>query len=238
MEICKSCNESFQGNFCSNCGYSVYIKRIDHTYIRNEILSIFNFDKGIFLTIKELFIRPGESIKEFLTTDRNRLVKPVLFILITSIIYSLINNYFKIEIQYGNHQEMNNPMVLIFGWIQNNYGYANILMAVFISFILRLFFRKSGYNIYEILILLCFVMGMGMLIFSFFAILEGLTQSSLMNFASIVGAIYTTWAIGHFFGKKKFINYIKALTSYILGMILFSFSAIFLAILISLITKQ
>lgn len=77
-----------------------------------------------------------------------------------------------------------------------------------------------------------------MLIFSFFAILEGLTQSSLMNFASIVEAIYTTWAIGHFFGKKKFINYIKALTSYILGMILFSFSAIFLAILISLITKQ
>jgi hypothetical protein len=153
MEICKNCNESLQENFCSNCEHSVHIKRIDHTYIRNEILSIFNFDKGIFLTIKELFIRPGESIKEFLTTDRNRLVKPVLFILITSIIYSLINNYFKIEIQYGNHQEMNNPMVQIFGWIQNNYGYANILMAVFISFILRLFFRKSGYNIYEILIL-------------------------------------------------------------------------------------
>ena len=66
------------------------LERIDGKYIWKEIVSVLNFDKGIFYTIKEIFLRPGKTIQEFLLYDRKRLVKPILFIIIMSLVYTII----------------------------------------------------------------------------------------------------------------------------------------------------
>ena len=87
-------------------------------------------------------------------------------------------------------------------------------------------------NFYEILILLGFVMGMGMLILAVFAIFEGLTHLSFMKGASVLIVVYMTWAIGQFFDKTKAMNYLKALAAYVLGMITFSLAALLLGFLI------
>ena len=100
-------------------------------------------------------------------------------------------------------------------WIQNNYGYANILMGIFIAFWTKLLFKKYKYNFYEILIVLCFVMGIGMLIYTVFGLLEAITQLKLLQIGGIIGFIYTSWAIGSFFDKKKKMNYLKALFAYL-----------------------
>lgn len=89
---------------------------------------------------------------------------------------------------------------------------------MFIAVWLKLFFRKSGYNFFEIVILLCFTMGIGMLILSLAVIFKGITHIELMKEFGYVFIIYITWSIGQFFGGKKIINYVKALISYILGM--------------------
>lgn len=59
-----------------------------------------------------------------------------------------------------------------FCWGKNNYGYASIIMAVFIAFWIKVFFRKYQHNFFEILILLSFLMGVGMLLFSLFGLFE------------------------------------------------------------------
>lgn len=235
MENCQNCHKSFEGNYCPDCGQPARLRRIDGKYIRDEISSVFNLDKGILLTIKELFIRPGKSIKDFLTTDRHRLVKPILFILITSIAYSIINHYFKIEDQYVNYKGMKGTTGRMFAWVQDNYGYANIIMGIFIAGMLKLFFINSGYNFYEVLILLCFIMGMGMLIFALFALIQGITRVGLMTTAGIISMIYITLAIADFYGRKKPINYLKAVLAYVGGMVFFSISLLFSGILIDLI---
>lgn len=175
MEICKNCNEHISGNYCSNCGSPIVLKRIDKKYIIQEVSSVLLFEKGILHTIKELAIRPGKSIKEFLTENRHRLIKPIIFIIITSLIYTLVNNIFNFEQGYINYEgQVQSNITTIFQWISSNYGYANIIMAVFIALWLKLFFRKSPYNFFEVLILLCFLIGMGMLIFSIFGVFESL----------------------------------------------------------------
>jgi hypothetical protein len=111
-------------------------------------------------------------------------------------------------------------------------------MGVFIALWTKLFFRKYKLNIFEILILLCFAIGMGMLIYAVFAIIEGLTHFKVMQIAGIVGFVYTTWAIGEFYEKGKVINYVKALSAYILGMLTFSLTAIIIGIVTDLIIKH
>lgn len=231
---CPHCRQVFTRNFCSNCGRPAELKRIDGRYIRDEISSVFNFDKGLLLTIKELFIRPGKSVRQFLTADRHRLVKPILFILITSLIYTLINNFFRIEERYVDYEGLEGTAPKIFGWVQQNYGYANILMGVFIALFLKLFFRKSNYNIYEILILLCFVMGMGMLILALFAFVQGISGLAVIETSGIVLMVYITVAIADFYNSKKFGGYLKVFFAYILGMLIFTVLAILFGVVIDL----
>jgi predicted tellurium resistance membrane protein TerC len=81
--------------------------------------------------------------------------------------------------------------------------------------------QKGQYNFYEILIVLCFVIGIGMLIYSVFGLLEAITHLRVLQIGGIIAFIYISWAIGSFFDKKKKKNYLKALFAYILGMISF-----------------
>lgn len=234
---CKNCDTEVNSKFCPNCGQPTIIKRIDGHYIIHEIEHVLHFERGILFTIKELLINPGQNIKSYLTENRSRLVKPIIFIIITSLIYTLFIHFFHIEDQYVKFEGGINTAQKIFKWIQEHYGYANIMLGIFIALWIKLFFKKYNFNFYEILILLCFVMGIAMLIYSVFALIQGITNFNLMAIGGFVGVGYCTWAIGQFFGKSK-INYVKAFFAYILGMMSFVFGAIILGLTIDLIIKQ
>lgn len=236
---CKNCTSPVTDKFCSNCGHPKLLKRVDGHYIVHEIQHILHFEKGILYTVKELLIHPGRNVREFITDNRERLVKPIIFIIITSLIYSSINHFFHVEEGYVNFDgQKSSATTQIFTWVQNHYGYANIIMGVFIALWLKLFFRKHKYNLFEILILLCFVMGMGMLIFSVFTLAEALSKTQLMQIAGAVGMAYCTWAIAQFFGGKKVSDYIKSFFAYILGVGTCMVAALLLGVFIDVVIKH
>lgn len=237
-KYCKNCQAELAGNFCSACGQPATVKRIDAHYIKHEIEHVLHFEKGILYTIKELFIRPGKNVREFFTENRSRLVKPIIFIIVTSLLYTLVNNSFRIEEQYVSYSGLEGTTTAkMLQWIQGHYGYANIFLGVFIALFIKWFYRKAPYNIYEIIILLCFVMGIGMLIFAFFALLQGLFHVGLFKLAGILGFAYTTFAIADFFDKRKPINYIKSLFAYLLGTISFYSVTVIAGVLIDKVIK-
>lgn len=235
MGNCKTCNTELNTKYCPNCGHPAELKKINSHYIIHEIGHVLHFEGGLLYTIKALLVNPGKNVKTYLLENRSRLVKPIIFIIITSLIYSVINNFFHIEEQHAKNSFTEMAATsFIFKWIQEHYGYANIIMGVFIALWTKLFFRKSPFNIFEILILLCFIMGMAMLIYSVFAIIQGLTNTNLMRIAGIIGILYSAWAIGDFFNRRKVVSYIKALLAYMLGMLTFSLTAIILGVIIDL----
>jgi len=236
---CKNCNNEVTQNYCPKCGQPASLKRIDGHYILHEIEHILHFERGILYTIRELITNPGQNIRNYLLENRTRLVKPIIFIIVTSLIYSLVNHFFHIEDGYVKFGESTKSTTgAIFKWVQDHYGYSNIIMGIFIAIWTKIFFRKYGYNFFEILILLCFLMGIAMLIYALFALFQGLTKIDLMQIAGILGIAYCSWAIGHFFDKKKPINFLKAFASYMLGMITSVLFALLLGAFIDLIIKN
>lgn len=230
---CRSCHQIVSENYCGNCGMPVFVKRVDGTHIIHEIQHVLHFEKGILYTIKALLLRPGQNIRTFLTENRSRLVKPIIFIIVTSLLYTSITHFFHIEKPYAaSGSPANSATIAIMSWIEGHYGYANIIMGVFISFWLKLLCRKSGYNFFEILIMLCFVMGIGMLIFAVFALIEGVTRVDMVKVAGTVTLIYCIWAIGQFLNGKKGVSYLFAFIAYLLGMVSFAMSAILTGFLI------
>ncbi len=221
-------------------------KKIDGKYIFNEIVHIFNFDKGIFYTIKELIIRPGKSILYFIQKDRSKLVKPITYILFCSLFYTitqkhLINNDFLNVFGRGYNDSLGlkeSALVNILKWTKNNYGYTNILMSIFIALWIKLFFRKFSYNLFEILTLLLYVLGTSTLIYSVFIILDILTNYKLLFWGGTIGFIYSSYAIAQFYNKNKVLNYFKGAIANFLGMITFYFIPLIVGIIIDIILNS
>ena len=69
------------------------VKRIDMHYISHEIFHLLHLEKGFFYTVKELITKPGQSIREFINENRDKHMKPVPFLILTSLIYTLIAHF-------------------------------------------------------------------------------------------------------------------------------------------------
>lgn len=69
---CLNCKEPLSGSFCVNCGQKASTHRYSliHFIEHDLVHSIWHVDKGIFYTIKELFSRPGHSVRAFIEGKR------------------------------------------------------------------------------------------------------------------------------------------------------------------------
>ena len=129
---CKNCNREVNSKFCPDCGHPTSLKRIDGHYVVHEIEHVLHFERGILFTIRELVTNPGQNIKNYLTENRSRLVKPIIFIIVTSIIYTLCNHFFHFEDGYVKYLDSKKSTTTeIFKWVQGHYGYANLIMGIF-----------------------------------------------------------------------------------------------------------
>lgn len=236
---CKRCNHELSGEFCSACGHPSKLKRIDGRYLLSEISSVLNFDKGILYTVRELLLRPGESVRRYIREDRSKLMKPVIFVIVCSLLYTLAQQLLNFETDYAeaNAKAAGESAVRdILVWMQKNYGYANIMMAFVIAFWVRLFFRKAGYNYFEVLILLFYVLGVGMLILAVFGIGESLVGLRLLSLGALIAYVYAGWAIARFYNKRKKINYLKGILAYTIGTVTSFAAAILIGMLIDAMT--
>jgi hypothetical protein len=214
------------------------LERIDRHYFTQQVQQVFNVDRGILYTTKEFLIRPGKSIQEFLFENRDKHVKPVFFLIFTSIIFSLISYFLNIEYSYFNVNEIQVLQDKIntgdFGeWLNNNIGYTNLIIGIFIALWIRVFVRN--YNIFEIIVMLCYILGIMTLILSLaFVIGKVANNGFIVLGVMLIFFLYPIWAIGQFFGKKKFVSYIKSLVVMILGYTSYFFVFILIGYLLNI----
>ena len=220
MNCCKNCNEPIVGNYCSNCGQPAKLKRIDHHYIIQELGDFFYANKGMVYTIRKVLTSPGDSVRQFITEDRYRFVKPITFLFLTTLVYALVAHLFNISLEDVSPIKVDTgedaPVSYFANWIMGNPRYTVTMIVLFVALWVKIFFRKAGYNYFEIFILMCFISGITTLIDTIGVMIQGVTHLKSTQF-SIIGLIFHIWAIGQFFDQKKVSGYIKAFLSYTLG---------------------
>ena len=177
------------------------LKRIDRHYISHEIEHVLHLDRGFFYTVRELLLRPGKAVREFLFEDRKKLVKPILFLILSSVIFSITIHFIHTEVSLFNIDRIT-PLQgkirskEIGGWINSNIGYSQLLMAVYIAIWLKIFFRKRNYNFYEILLLLSYIFGEALLIFLLFIILANIFENQFVGSVGVgIYLLYITFLI-------------------------------------------
>lgn len=232
--ICKNCEAVFEGNFCYKCGQSSKVRKINIRYFLDEIPnSIFQINRGILFTVKELFIRPGHSIREFVEGKRKNHTKPIAFLLLTSTLYVLLNYFLGQQTFLGEFIEgvksfdKNNDAEIL-NIISKNQAYLIFIILPFFSIASYLAFIKSKYNLFEHIILNLYITGQQMLVYMMYSFVIDAGGYGLIALPLLSGAALNIWAYIQFFDKNSklknisliIVTYIIFIMQVIVGMIL------------------
>ena len=182
MITCKNCNNHFEGKYCNNCGQSADTERLDFKFLIKNLHKNFikYFHKGIFYTSRQLFTRPGHSIREYIEGKRINHFEPIGLLLTFAAFYAVLYHTFDINMFSGlsdNTLDGKLDFKSVSNWITDHFAMVTLLFVPVYSIGSYLSFWKQDYNFYEHIYLNTFLASQRLLIriatFPLLIILDG-----------------------------------------------------------------
>ena len=150
VQKCIHCGQEGTGSFCSNCGQSFSVKRLSIKNMIHEVAHFFtHFDKGLPFTIKKLAITPGAMQREYVDGYRQKYQKPFSTFFLCATIAALALYWFNIWLK--NFYDAGDPLEAAF--FHRYWVILQVCLLPFYAFITWAFFKNSGMNFAEIVVL-------------------------------------------------------------------------------------
>jgi len=208
---CLNCNNPVKENFCPSCGQKTSTRRFSFAYIfDNGVLNgIFNVNKSFFFTLKELFTRPGHSIREYIQGKRIRHINAFTLLILLISIEFFANDFADInssEVLPEMFKSSGNSLDQILETYPQ-LTYLIVICAMTISS--YLFFRKSKLNFAEHIIMNIYswsgIIVLGLPLTLLFAFIDDKSLiRPLINIYAIIGFGYAFWFFYQFFSGCKY----------------------------------
>ena len=205
------------------------IRRMKLSNIMYPMIQFFNLEKGLLLTVRELTLRPGSTIRGYLDTDRFKFTNPFKYYFITVSIYLFLHLRFFDDRSGsdGSSSTFDNPVMQIL------IDYLNIWIVLF-AFIVSLFsylmFRKAtGFNVAENLILNIFITSQ-ILLLTIILMPSYLTDNHIIKTSASIllggaGTIYILITYKYFFCQSWLKTVLKGVASVVFAIFLILFGA-------------
>lgn len=238
---CLNCDQAYRGQYCNQCGQQAQTNRIDWRYLWHEITeSLWGVDRGILFTLRELLMRPGYSIREFLAGKRVNHYRPLALLLMLAAIYVFVSQGLHVDFlktsqgMYDNtrlqadspaHIQQKEILTRYFQFLDENQQFSDLAMVPFVAFWCWLLFRRLGYNYPEQLVAQTFIANFNLLyslvmLLAFWAMGDS-TQvlSGIMGASLLIQLAYLVFAYGQLFrGKLKLVSIgLRVVGAYLLG---------------------
>ena len=205
---CLNCNREVLDNYCQNCGQksSTHRYSLKHFVEHDFIHGIWHVDKGVLYTIKELFTRPGHSVREFIQGKRARFFSFVTLIVIILATSGLLTQYTHIRISDLMPKNMQQTMNSVEQFTTKNPKLVILILIPIYSLFSFLWFRKAKLNYSEHLVLNSYKTAGELMFGLLFTVLTIFyTNTSVLFFIYYVFTalgtiIYSIWFYSQFFG--------------------------------------
>lgn len=257
QHTCQSCGTAFQGNYCPRCGQSARIGRFSFKTAFKLFLDVWGMgNRGMFHSIRDLILRPGYMIRDYLSGCQSAYFPPFKMFFILSTISLLISNGISFDTEEHqtpsevttetkgvmvNGKEVNDNVVQFFKKIPKYMKLAEekaptllaFLMLLISSVPLYLFFRRCpklpDLRFSEHVVALVYTSNM----YSIYRILADLTPicSTLIKFLSVFMVFV---ALKQFTGySKRRLFWYMFLAFLIISVLLAAFIALIVYIVVS-----
>lgn len=227
LAYCKNCKSEINGNFCSQCGQSTKTNKINLHFFWHDIQhGLFHFDKGILFSIKELFTRPGLSVKEFIDGQRVKHFKPLSLVILLAGVYGFLTHYFDINMLSNNFHitgsgeqfnQAKETLEKMSEWISQHYAVLVLFQIPIFGLGTYIAFKKTGYNFIEHLVINSYIAAQKLIIrliaFPLFYWFNNSTDlKTIARISDIIGYLAGIWTLFQLFNNLSFINRILRIT--------------------------
>ncbi len=215
---CLNCNTDFEGQFCPNCGQRAGVSRIDFkTFTDSVISSLTDTNKGFLFNLKNLTLKPSDTVNGWLDGKRKQALNPISYIIIAVSVYLIVSSFFGVDFKSSKSLD-ENPDGSLFNYsfktgyfVAKYIKYLFPLIAIYFAFFTKLFFKRR--NLYEHIIINCFVVGQ--------AIFLSLIAYPILKLPIMFNPlIYLLIIVFYFFVFKKYTSPIEILIGSLITMFL------------------
>ena len=238
-ESCLNCAKPVKENFCANCGQKTSVHRysIQHFIEHDLIHGIWHVDNGIFFTIKELFTRPGHSIREFIKGKRIGYFSYVSLLLLILGASHFLGEYAKVNFSDLVPENSKGVMNELQEFTKKNPKTILLLTIPFYSIFSFLWFKRSKLNLTEHFVLNSYkAVGESLIALLFLILTIFYTNIKVLTMIySIIGII--TLAYAFWFYRQYFSAYGYSKKSLIIRSIGAVFSFMLLSMLVGVIMR-
>jgi len=241
MKECLNCGVKSEGKYCQSCGQETEVKRLEVKTIFHDVThGILHWENSILRTFRCLLIKPGGTVRGYISGLRKSYVKPFSYFIFIQTIFVLLfhamnGKYFAFA-SYSINETGDNPgkAEQMQHMIGNYINYCNYIMPVFLALYLYLFFRKkAGINYAESLAGSFYWVGTT-LVFSITLMLLSLIDERIWNAGVLINSIFLMYGIFIFTGQKNFTGIIKSILTVFLSYVTYG---LFVGIMLLLYTK-
>lgn len=243
---CKNCQHLYTGQYCNVCGQAADTHKINLHYMWHDIQhGLFHVDKGILYSFKELYTRPGHTIREFIDGKRVKHFKPLSLVIVLATMYGFMYHYFNIsvipEVDFSENPEEKSVIEKLNLWLSMHLSLTHVVLIPVYALFSYLFFRKQGYNYAEHLILNAYSIGQRLFfMIASFPITYYLSSTHhlklFIRIQFFIEMALMIWVYMQFFNKLS--KWRSFFTSLLCTMVFFSFLLLLIIIILLMLNPQ
>ena len=216
---CARANDGPDQKFCPACGQPTPAHRIDWHFLGHELEhSVLHMDRGILFSIKNLMLRPGHLMRDYIEGRRANQVKPLLLLMIMAALVVLLSKYFMggdvigtstldgySDAMKANANTQFDPSLLVsaaakvYAWMNLHFTATTLLLLPFEAAAFWLAFRRVGnLNYPEWLVIVAFLT---VQVFVFWAVLILLQRwvAQAQLWVVVFSFVYTLLSLAQYF---------------------------------------
>ena len=187
---CANCGRAIDDGaqkFCPACGQPTPAHRIDWHFLGHELEhSVLHMDRGVLYTLKELMLRPGQLIRDYIEGRRAHHVKPLLLVMMVTALVTLLSYYLtggdilaaslNDQMQAARKSSdasaealaaVSQAFTAVAGWVDRHFAVASLLLIPIQALCFRIAFgRMRSLNYPEWLVITMFLTAQALLIWA------------------------------------------------------------------------
>lgn len=240
---CANCLRAIDASdqhFCPGCGQPTPAHRIDWHFIGHELEhSVLHMDRGILYMFRQLLLRPGDLLRDYIEGRRANLVKPLLLLMILSAAIVFLTSALGTGVVVhprGETAEQAEFLRQFDAWMVEHFVLVTLLLLPLEALAFKLVFRgKRGLNYPEWLVITAYLTAQTLLLW-IVALLVQRWFPQASQWVLLASVAYAVFALVQFFRDeaiwKTTLRVIVGYVAFILASQVLAFAATVLWVLI------
>lgn len=234
-QTCKNCQHEVTANYCAHCGQKTSVEALTTVKLIKDFSdNVFQINHGLFYSIKEMTLHPGQSIANYLDGKRKQYFQPIAYAFTLATLYFLLTKVIGHSTFVDHFTEgyllavddinstLSEANLNFMTWLASNYAYTTLLVVPLFAFASYIAFINEKRGFLEHVVLHLYITGHQSLIYGISALIGvvGFDEDIMEVLTVICSMIYAIIVYLTFFTKKLILlRVVQALLSYLIALV-------------------